>query len=77
MEDDPESTLPTRQSLTYRPRRCEEDLLENCSSKPLLVFSASVTKSSHRLLDVLFKVTPSISERLNTPSKRAELLVPS
>lgn len=43
----------------------------------MLVFSASVMKSSHRLLDVLFKVTPNISERLKTPSKRAELLLPS
>ena len=56
----------------HGPFRSEKDLLEKCSSKPLLVFSASVMKSSHRLLDVLFSVTPSNSVRLNTPSRRAE-----
>lgn len=54
-----------------------QDLLENCSSKPLLVFSLLVMNSSHMLLEVLFMLVPSISERLKEPSRRAELLLPS
>lgn len=54
-----------------------QDLLENCSSKPLLVLALLVMNSSHMLLDVLLMLVPSISERLKEPSRRAELLLPS
>lgn len=65
------------QSHATTPRIRAQDLLENCSSKPLLVFSLLVMNSSHMLLEVLLMLVLSISERLKEPSRRAELLLPS
>lgn len=51
--------------------------LMKCSSKPLLVLSALLMNSSHMELEVEFRVSSSSSLPLNTPSRRALLLLPS
>lgn len=52
-------------------------LLVKCSSKPLLVLSALLMNSSHIELEVEFRVVSSSSLPVNTPSRRALLLLPS
>lgn len=47
------------------------------SSKPLLVFSALLMNSSHMELEVEFRVVSNSSLPVNTPSRRALLLLPS
>ena len=47
------------------------------SSKPLLVLSSLLTNSSHMVLEVLLSTVSSISEPVNTPSRRAWLFGPS
>lgn len=51
--------------------------LMKCSSKPLLVLSALLMNSSHMELEVEFRVVSSSSLPVNTPSRRALLLLPS
>lgn len=51
--------------------------LMKCSSKPLLVLSALLMNSSHMELEVEFRVASSSSLPVNTPSRRALLLLPS
>lgn len=51
--------------------------LMKCSSKPLLVLSVLLINSSHMELEVEFRVPSSSSLPVNTPSRRALLLLPS